>query len=139
VHRKNAPPASSTYERTWLRVSSNGAIGEQMATPRWRAISAATQPIRRMLVSRSALEKVRPAERFRRTTSPSRLVTVRRPSSRSRSCSARASVDLPLPERPVKNTTRPCSSGAGWSDVTTSSTGSGKSPSPVTARTSPGA
>ena len=32
-----------------------------------------------MLVSRSALEKVSPADRFRRTTSPSRLVTVRSP------------------------------------------------------------
>ena len=31
--------------------------------------------MRRMLVSRSALEKVRPADRLRRTTSPSRLVT----------------------------------------------------------------
>ena len=29
------------------------------------------------------------------------------------SCSARASVDLPLPDRPVKNSTRPCSSGRG--------------------------
>ena len=28
-------------------------------------------------------------------------------------CSARASVDLPLPDRPVKKSTRPCSSGAG--------------------------
>ena len=43
--------------------------------PPCREISAATQPIRRMLVSRSSLEKVRPAERLRRTTSPSRLVT----------------------------------------------------------------
>ncbi len=66
-----------------------------------------------MLVSRSSLEKVSPADRFRRTTSPSRLVTVRSPCSRTRSISARASVDLPLPDRPVKNSTRPCSSRVG--------------------------
>ena len=40
---------------------------------------------------------------------------MRRPSSRIRSCSARASVDLPLPERPVKKTTKPRSSSPGWS------------------------
>ena len=68
--------------------------------------SAATQPIRRMLVSRSALEKVRPAERLRRTTSPSRLVSVRSPRSSTRSIRAWASVDLPLPERPVKKMTQ---------------------------------
>ena len=39
-----------------------GAIGQQIATPRCLAISAATQPTRRMLRSRSALEKPRPAD-----------------------------------------------------------------------------
>ena len=53
--------------------------GEQIATPPCREISAATQPMRRMLVSRSSREKVSPATRLRRTTSPSRLVTVRSP------------------------------------------------------------
>ena len=115
--RKNAPPASSTIARTCWRVSSNGAMGLTTATPPCRAISAATQPIRRMLVSRSSLENVRPADRCRRTTSPSRLVTVRRPCSSSRSTRARASVDLPLPDRPVKKSTRPCSSGSGRSRV----------------------
>ena len=104
--RRHRP--SSTMARTCCRVSSNGAIGLQTATPPWREISAATQPIRRMLVSRSSREKVSPAERFRRTTSPSRLVTVRSPCSSRGSISAWASVDLPLPDRPVKNSTSPC-------------------------------
>ena len=102
--------------------------GLQTATPPCRAISAATQPIRRMLVSRSSLEKVSPADRCRRTTSPSRLVTLRSPCSSSRSISARASVDLPLPDRPVKNSTSPWSSGAGWSRSTIAAISSGRSP-----------
>ena len=114
--------------RTCWRVSSNGAIGLTTATPPCREISAATQPIRRMLVSRSSLEKVSPAERFRRTTSPSRLVTVRSPCSSSRSTSARASVDLPLPDRPVKKSTSPCRSGGGRSWSTTAATRAGSSP-----------
>ena len=117
VHEDERPPASSVIARTCCRVLSKGAMGLQMATPPCRLISAATHPIRRMLVSRSALEKVRPAERFRRTTSPSRLVTVRRPCSRTTSCSARARVDLPLPESPVKNRTSPCRDGSGRSCV----------------------
>ena len=40
-----------------------------------------------------------------------------RPCSSTRSMSARASVDLPLPDSPVKNSTRPWSAGAGWSAV----------------------
>ena len=69
--------------------------------------SAATQPIRRTLRSRSALLKPSPAESSRRTTSPSSRVTVRSPVSRSESASPRAIVDLPEPEKPVKKTTRP--------------------------------
>jgi hypothetical protein len=78
-----------------------------------------------MLVSRSSLENVRPFDRLRRTTSPSRLVTVLSPCSRMRSISARASVDLPLPDRPVKKSTRPWSSGAGSSASMMAATGSG--------------
>ena len=44
---------------------------------------------------------------------------MRDPSSMTRSCRARANVDLPLPESPVKKTTRPRSSGPGWSSRTT--------------------
>src|ERR687898_796825 len=55
--RKNAPPAASTMSWTCSRVSANGAIGEQTATPPWRAISAATQPMRRVFVSPAALLK----------------------------------------------------------------------------------
>ena len=109
--RRRPSPAPAAGSRRTAR------SGCTTATPPCREISAATQPIRRMLVSRSSLEKVRPAERLRRTTSPSRLVTVRAPCSRTRSISARASVDLPLPDRPVKKSTRPWSAGAGRSCV----------------------
>ncbi len=88
-------------------------MGEHTASPPCREISAATQPMRRMLVSRSSWEKVSPALRWRRTTSPSRLVIVRLPSSSIRSITAWARVDLPLPDRPVKNSTTPCSPGGG--------------------------
>ena len=111
--------------------------GEDRRTPPWRLISAATQPIRRMLVSRSAWRRWSPADRLRRTTSPSSEVTVRSPRSRITSCSARASVDLPLPNRPVKKTTSPCSPGGGSSKSTTSAIESGSLPSPVTPTTSP--
>ena len=57
----------------------------------------------------------RPADRFRRTTSPSRLVTVRSPASSRASITAWATVDLPLPDRPVKNSTSPRRSADGWS------------------------
>ena len=72
--------------------------------PRCRPTSAATQPIRRTLRSRSALLKPSPAESSRRTTSPSSRVIVRSPVSRSASASPRAMVDLPEPEKPVKKT-----------------------------------
>ena len=42
--------------------------------------------------------------------------------------SARASVDLPLPDRPVKKSTSPWSSGAGWSRSTIAAISSGRSP-----------
>ena len=64
-----------------------------------------------MLVSRSARLKVSPAERFRRTTSPSRLVIVRSPRSSRESITAWATVDFPLPDSPVKKSTSPCSLG----------------------------
>ena len=123
--RKNAPPAAAVIARTSCRVASNGAIGLHTATPPCREISAATQPIRRMLVSRSSRLNVRPADRFRRTTSPSRLVTVRSPASSSESITAWATVDLPLPDSPVKNSTSPRRSGPGWSASTIAAMSSG--------------
>ena len=51
---------------------------------------------------------------------------MRPPCSSRRSIRARASVDLPLPERPVKNRTRPCSSGSGWSSSTIAAIGAGR-------------
>ena len=53
---------------------------------------------------------------------------MRPPCSSRRSISARASVDLPLPDRPVKNSTRPWRSGAGRSASTMSSSSASGSP-----------
>jgi hypothetical protein len=70
---------------------------------------SATNAIRRMLVSRSSLEKPRPLERFSRTTSPSSTSTLE---PRSRSCSSTIFeiVVLPAPESPVNHSVKPLSS-----------------------------
>ena len=68
--------------------------------------------MRAMLRSRSAREKVSPADRSCRTRSPSSSDTVRSPRSVSASASPRAMVDLPEPDRPVKKMTRPRSARA---------------------------
>src|SRR5215471_12622748 len=62
--------------------------------------------MRRMLVSRSSFEKPRPFERLVRTSSPSRT-SAWRPRSASSACSRLAIVDLPAPERPVSQITKP--------------------------------
>src|SRR5688572_32587416 len=74
--------------------------------PPCRVISPATQPIRRMLRSRCSFEKDSSLDRWVRTTSPSRTVTGRRSASSS-ATRASAIVDLPAPERPVRNTVTP--------------------------------
>src|SRR3954447_13877907 len=61
-----------------------------------------------MLMSRCSLEKPSSEERCLRTTSPSRIVTGRPPISSSFTSSTLAMVDLPEPDRPVKNTVKPC-------------------------------
>src|SRR5688572_25043605 len=66
----------------------------------------ATQPMRRMLVSRSAFEKPRPLLRLVRTTSPSSVSKLRSRRLNSRS-SSEAMVDFPAPERPVNQITKP--------------------------------
>ncbi len=65
--------------------------------------------MRRMLMSRCSFEKPSSDERCLRTTSPSSSVTGRPPISISLTISALAMVDLPEPDRPVKNTVKPCS------------------------------
>src|SRR5579859_3302123 len=62
--------------------------------------------MRRMLVSRSSLEKPRPFERCVRTSSPSSSSECR-PRRVSSVCRAFAMVDLPAPDRPVNQTTNP--------------------------------
>src|SRR3712207_409232 len=66
-----------------------------------------------MLRSRSSREKESSLDRWVRTTSPSRTVTGRPAASRS-ATSASAMVDLPAPERPVRNTVTP---GRGAADM----------------------
>src|SRR5437660_826324 len=77
-----------------------------IATPPLRATSRATYPMRRMLVSRSSFEKPRPFERWVRTSSPSSS-SAWRPRRSSSAASALAIVDLPAPESPVNQTTKP--------------------------------
>src|SRR5262245_32641205 len=62
--------------------------------------------MRRMLVSRSSLEKPRPLLRFVRTSSPSSTSTL---TPRARSCgtSALVSVVLPAPDNPVNHNVNP--------------------------------
>src|SRR4028118_981402 len=68
--------------------------------------SPATNPMRRMLRSRSSREKDSSLDRWVRTTSPSRTVTGRPPASSS-ATRASAIVDLPAPDRPVRKTATP--------------------------------
>ena len=68
-------------ERGLAVVGAIASIGAQIAMPPCRAISAATYPIRAMFRSRSAREKVRPADSSRRTRSPSSSETCRSPRS----------------------------------------------------------
>src|SRR5438094_10254353 len=64
------PPRGSIIERTSFRVTSYGAIGAQIAIPRFFVISEATYPIQRILISRCSLEKPSSEERCFRTKSP---------------------------------------------------------------------
>ena len=79
-----------------------------MAMPPFFVISDATKPMRRMLMSRCSFENPSSDDRCFRTTSPSSRVTGRPPISSSLTSSTLAMVDLPDPDRPVKNTVNPC-------------------------------
>ena len=69
--------------RISARVLAYGAIGAQMAMPRFFVISEATNPMRFTFRSRCSLEKVSSLERLWRTMSPSSRVTGRSPRSRN--------------------------------------------------------
>ncbi len=75
--------------------------------PPFLVISLATKPMRRMLMLRCSFENPSSLDRFRRTTSPSSSVTGRPPSSMNLAYRILASVDLPEPDRPVKNSVMP--------------------------------
>src|SRR5947207_777763 len=78
----------------------------------WRASSSLTNPMRRILISRSSLLKPRPFERCVRTTSPSSTSTAA-PATRKRSSIRLEMVLLPAPESPVNQRTKPlCTRGA---------------------------
>ena len=77
-----------------------------MATTPLRLSTWHTQPMRRMLVSRSSFEKPRPLLRCVRMTSPSRTSTFM-PRAHNSSSSRFASVDLPAPDNPVNQMVRP--------------------------------
>ena len=96
-----------TMLRISLRIARYGLIAAQITTPPCRAISEATYPIRRMLISRSSLLNPNPFDRCVRTTSPSNTVTWR-PCSKIRSVSTSPVVDLPDPLKPVNQMHAPC-------------------------------
>src|SRR6266403_1860632 len=72
----------------------------------WRDSSSATNPMRRILISRSSLLKPRPFDRCVRTTSPSSSSTLA-PAARRRASIRFEMVLLPAPERPVNQSTKP--------------------------------
>ena len=82
-------------------------MGAQMAMPPFFVISEATNPIRRMLMSRCSRENPSSDDRCLRTMSPSSRVTGRPPISSNLTRKTFARVDFPEPERPVKNTVNP--------------------------------
>src|SRR5919109_1677357 len=83
------------------------------ATPCLASLPA-TYPMRAMLVSRSWREKPRPWHRLVRTSSPSSSST-RWPRSARAGPSLAAMVDLPAPDRPVSQSTKPVSWFMKWS------------------------
>src|SRR5256885_2923861 len=86
-----------------FRAASYGAIGAQIAIPPFFVISEATNPIRRMLISRCSRENPNSEDKCLRTMSPSNSVTGRPPISRNLTRRMFAIVDLPEPERPVRS------------------------------------
>src|SRR6266545_4589768 len=77
-----------------------------MAMTPLRESSSHTNPIRRILVSRSSLLKPSPLERFVLTTSPSSSSTLA-PAARSRRSIISEMVLFPAPDRPVNHSVKP--------------------------------
>ncbi len=102
----------SIQARTSSRTERYGEIAAVTDTTPLRASTDATQPIRRMFVSRSAFENPSPSDRCSRTSSPSSSSTLR-PRSRNDSTTMFAIVLFPAPDRPVNHRQQPGSSTAG--------------------------
>src|SRR5919112_6845211 len=98
---------SPIISRASLRMSLYGEIAAVITGTSLRESRLATNAIRRMLVSRSSLEKPRPFERFSRTTSPSSTSSFE-PRLRSSFTRCVVIVDLPEPESPVNQRQKPC-------------------------------
>src|SRR6266487_2611035 len=81
-------------------------MGAVMAQQPDRAMSLATNPILRMLVSRSSFEKPSPFDRCILTSSPSSVSTCA-PRRVISAASIAARVDLPEPDKPVNQTRKP--------------------------------
>ena len=96
------PPTCSITSRAEFRAAAYGAIRAQRAIPLFRVISRARPATRLTCRLRSSLENPKSLEICRRSSSPSRTVTLC-PSRRSSASSPRASVVLPAPGRPVSN------------------------------------
>src|SRR5207244_12971031 len=89
------PPSGSTILRTCLRTASYGAIGAQIAIPPFFVLSEATYPMRRMLISRCALENPGSEERCLRSRAPDGRVAGGPPVSRDLLRRTLAMGDLP--------------------------------------------
>src|SRR5919109_4060218 len=99
---------SPILTRASWRISRYGEIAAVITGTPLRESRSATKAMRRMLVSRSSLEKPRPLERFSRTTSPSRISSLE-PRPRSSCSTSFETVVLPAPERPVNQRVKPLS------------------------------
>src|SRR5215210_81361 len=100
---------SPISSRASSRSSRYGEIAAVITGTPLRESRSATNAIRRILVSRSSLEKPSPLERFSRTTSPSSTSTLE-PRSRSSRSTIFEIVVLPAPESPVNQSVKPFSS-----------------------------
>src|SRR5436305_9146332 len=100
---------SPIRSRASSRSSRYGEMAAVITGTPFRESRSATKEMRRMLVSRSSLEKPSPFERFSRTTSPSSTSTFE-PRARSSTSTRWEIVVLPAPESPVNQSVNPFSS-----------------------------
>ena len=85
-----------------------------MAIPPFFVISLATYPIRLTLIDLCSFENPSSLDKWVLTISPSSKDTGLLPSWRSFTNNPLAKVDLPEPDKPVKNTVNPLFEAGGW-------------------------